>query len=50
MNASADAHGKPWDPTRPGIVLNGERWVGDVPDIKPSGSRHRGTQQCLRPV
>ena len=33
--ASADAHGKPWDPTRPGIVWNGERWVGDVPDIKP---------------
>jgi len=31
----ADAHGKPWDPTRPGIVWNGERWVGDVPDIKP---------------
>jgi formate dehydrogenase major subunit len=33
--ASADAQGKPWDPKRPGIVWNGEKWVGDVPDIKP---------------
>ena len=33
--ASADAEGKPWDPTRPGIVWNGEKWVGDVPDMKP---------------
>jgi formate dehydrogenase major subunit len=33
--ASADPQGKPWDPTRPGIVWNGEKWVGDVPDIKP---------------
>ena len=33
--ASADAQGKAWDPTRPGIVWNGEKWVGDVPDIKP---------------
>jgi formate dehydrogenase major subunit len=33
--ASADAEGKPWDPTRPGIVWNGEKWVGDTPDIKP---------------
>ena len=33
--ASADAEGKPWDPTRPGISWNGEKWVGDVPDIKP---------------
>ena len=32
--ASADAAGKPWDPKRPGIVWNGEKWVGDVPDIK----------------
>ncbi|HXM77230.1 MAG TPA: molybdopterin dinucleotide binding domain-containing protein, partial [Thermoanaerobaculia bacterium] len=32
--ASADATGKPWDPKRPGIVWNGEKWVGDVPDIK----------------
>ena len=33
--ASADAEGKAWDPTRPGIVWNGQKWVGDVPDIKP---------------
>lgn len=33
--ASADAEGKPWDPKRPGIKWNGERWVGDVPDYKP---------------
>jgi formate dehydrogenase major subunit len=33
--ASADADGKPWDPKRPGIWWNGEKWVGDVPDIKP---------------
>ena len=25
----------PWDPTRAGIEWNGEKWVGDVPDIKP---------------
>ncbi len=30
--ASADAQGKPWDPTRPGIWWNGKEWVGDVPD------------------
>ena len=33
--ASADANGQPWDPTRVGIKWNGEKWVGDVPDIKP---------------
>jgi formate dehydrogenase major subunit len=33
--ASADADGKPWDPTRPGIVWTGTKWVGDVPDFKP---------------
>jgi formate dehydrogenase major subunit len=33
--ASADGAGKPWDPKRPGIVWNGEKWVGDVPDIAP---------------
>ncbi len=36
--ASADAHGRPWDPRRPGIVWNGEKWVGDVPDIKPDSA------------
>jgi formate dehydrogenase major subunit len=33
--ASADAEGKPWDPKRAGITWNGEKWVGDVPDMKP---------------
>jgi len=33
--ASADAEGRPWDPKRSGIQWNGEKWVGDVPDIKP---------------
>ena len=36
--ASADAEGKAWDPSRPGIVWNGEKWVGDVPDIKPDSA------------
>ncbi len=33
--ASADRDGKPWDPSRAGIKWSGEKWVGDVPDIKP---------------
>lgn len=33
--ASADAQGNPWDPTRAGIKWNGQKWVGDVPDMKP---------------
>jgi formate dehydrogenase major subunit len=33
--ASADAEGRPWDPARAGIQWNGEKWVGDVPDMKP---------------
>ncbi len=33
--ASADAQGRPWDPTRVGVRWNGQRWVGDVPDMKP---------------
>ena len=33
--AGADAEGRPWDPTRPSISWNGEKWVGDVPDMKP---------------
>jgi formate dehydrogenase major subunit len=36
--ASADAEGRPWDPTRPGIVWNGSKWVGDVPDMKPDAA------------
>lgn len=31
---SADASGKPWDPARPVISWNGEKWAGDVPDYK----------------
>ncbi len=30
--ASVDPNGKPWDPKRPVISWNGEKWVGDVPD------------------
>ncbi len=30
---SADSQGRPWDATRTGIVWNGARWTGDVPDI-----------------
>jgi len=30
---SADDEGRPWDPSRPAIAWNGERWTGDVPDI-----------------
>jgi formate dehydrogenase major subunit len=29
---SADAQGKPWDPSRIGVAWNGQRWVGDTPD------------------
>jgi formate dehydrogenase major subunit len=36
--ASADTHGKPWDPKRPGIQWNGAKWVGDVPDYPPAMS------------
>jgi formate dehydrogenase-N alpha subunit len=30
--ASVDEFGRPWDPKRPVIAWNGEKWVGDVPD------------------
>jgi formate dehydrogenase major subunit len=30
--ASVDLNGKPWDPKRPVITWNGEKWIGDVPD------------------
>ncbi len=39
---SADASGKPWDPKRPGIKWNGEKWVGDVPDYKPDSPPEAG--------
>ncbi len=32
--ASADASGKPWDPTRAPLRWNGTAWSGDVPDYK----------------
>jgi formate dehydrogenase major subunit len=34
--------GKPWDPTRPAIAWNGEKWVGDVPDYKPDSAPDKG--------
>jgi formate dehydrogenase major subunit len=40
--ASADAKGNPWDPTRPAIKWNGEKWVGDVPDYKPDSPPEAG--------
>jgi formate dehydrogenase major subunit len=36
--ASADLQGKPWDPKRPGIQWDGNKWVGDVPDYPPTMS------------
>jgi formate dehydrogenase major subunit len=30
--ASVDRYGNPWNPKRPVISWNGEKWVGDVPD------------------
>jgi formate dehydrogenase major subunit len=38
--ASADLNGNAWDPKRPGIVWNGSKWVGDVPDYPPTMSPH----------
>ncbi len=32
--AGADAEGKAWDASRPGIEWNGAKWAGDVPDLK----------------
>jgi formate dehydrogenase major subunit len=40
--ASADPNGKPWDPKRAALVWNGERWVGDVPDIRPDSKPEEG--------
>ena len=39
---SADAEGKPWDPTRPTIAWNGEKWTGDIPDYKPESAPEAG--------
>jgi formate dehydrogenase major subunit len=40
--ASADLNGRPWDPERPGIWWNGDRWVGDVPDYNPAYKPEEG--------
>ncbi len=40
--ASADPKGKPWDPKRPVIAWNGEKWVGDVPDYRPDSAPEAG--------
>lgn len=40
--AGADPSGKPWDPKRVSVYWNGERWVGDVPDIKADSSPEEG--------
>jgi formate dehydrogenase major subunit len=39
---SADAAGRPWDPTRTGIAWNGTRWTGDVPDITVDSAPEAG--------
>jgi formate dehydrogenase major subunit len=36
--ASADAAGKPWDPSRALLRWNGANWTGDVPDYKADAS------------
>jgi formate dehydrogenase major subunit len=32
---SADGDGRPWDPSRPALAWDGQRWRGDVPDFTP---------------
>lgn len=39
---SADARGRPWDPSRPTIAWNGTRWVGDVPDYAATSAPEAG--------
>lgn len=38
--ASADANGKPWDPSRKYLAWNGTSWAGgaDVPDMRPDAA------------
>ena len=46
---SADAKGRPWDPTRVGIAWNGQRWVGDTPDYhgrQPARGRSWARSSC----
>ena len=41
--ASADANGKPWDPTQPYMRWDGTRWSGpDVPDMRPDAAPDQG--------
>lgn len=42
--ASADAHGKPWDPSRKYLAWNGTSWAGgaDVPDMRPDAAPELG--------
>jgi formate dehydrogenase major subunit len=41
--ASADASGKPWNPTKPLIQWNGSTWTGiDVPDYAPTNKPEAG--------
>ena len=39
---SADAQGRPWDPSRVGIAWNGQRWVGDTPDYTADSAPDAG--------
>jgi formate dehydrogenase major subunit len=40
---SADAQGRPWDPSRVGIAWNGQRWTGDTPDY----TNRRSPTRCI---
>lgn len=40
--AGADPSGKPWDPKRVAVYWNGERWVGDAPDIRADSKPEDG--------
>lgn len=42
--ASADANGKPWDPSRKYLAWNGTTWAGgaDVPDMRPDAAPEQG--------
>ena len=42
--ASADANGKPWDPSRKYLSWNGSSWAGgaDIPDMRPDAAPEQG--------
>jgi formate dehydrogenase major subunit len=44
---SADAQGRPWDATRPGIAWNGQRWTGDVADFGVDSAPEAGVGAFL---